>query len=390
VSLRTLNGMRTYARDAAVAFVAATASVTMLLARAEVTGPVRAFDVVAATATAVPLLWRTRAPVVVFWACLALAVAGDLAGSRTPGGVVASLVALYAIARHCRARHLAAPLAAVAVILTGSPVDGAMRWSDVTAAAAIVTATVLLGLNARTRQAYLASLEERARRLEHERDQQAALAAAAERARIAREMHDVVAHNLAVMVALADGAAYAPDKAGEAVRQVSATGRQALDEMRRLVGVLRAGDGGGGDGDGGGGGGGGERRPQPGFADIDGLVDQVRAAGVRVAVTTDGTPGAWGPGAGLAVYRIVQEALTNTLKHAGPGAGADLWLRYTDEGAEVEVVDDGAGRATGPVDGGRHGLAGMAERAAPYGGTVDAGPRPGRSGWRVHTRLRFS
>jgi signal transduction histidine kinase len=196
-------------------------------------------------------------------------------------------------------------------------------------------------------------------------------------------MHDIVAHNLAVMVALADGAGYAastsPERAADAMQKVSASGRQALSEMRRLVGLLRDGEPADPDG----------RAPQPGLGDLDRLVDQVRAAGVRVAVTREGVPGPWGPGAGLAIYRIVQEALTNILKHAGPHAGAEVRLRYEPARAEVEVVDDGAGRAARavpPAD--RHGLAGMAERAASYGGRLEAGPRPG-AGWRVHAYLCF-
>jgi signal transduction histidine kinase len=244
---------------------------------------------------------------------------------------------------------------------------------------------VLLGLTVSTRRAYLAELEERARRLERERDQQAQLAAATERARLARELHDIVAHNLAVMIALADGAAFtatvAPERAADAMQQVSGTGRQALAEMRRLLGLLRdsqppqAPS---------------ELAPQPGLEDLDELVDQVRAAGVRVTLTRAGVAGAWGPGAGLAVYRIVQEALTNTLKHAGPQASAQVRLRYTAAGVDLEITDDGAGRPAQPAaaTAGGHGLAGMTERAASYGGEVQAGPCRG-TGWRVRARLRF-
>src|SRR5262249_49944177 len=157
-----------------------------------------------------------------------------------------------------------------------------------------------------------------------DRDQQAQLAVATERTRIAREMHDIVAHNLAVIVALADGAAAtattAPQRAADVMQQVSTTGRQALGEMRRPVGLLRDGKQ---DADAEGR----VREPQPGLDDIDRLVEQIRAAGVQVALTREGVPGSWGPGAGLAVYRIVQEALTNTLKHAGPRAAAQVRLR---------------------------------------------------------------
>jgi signal transduction histidine kinase len=144
--------------------------------------------------------------------------------------------------------------------------------------------------------------------------------------------------------------------------------------MRRMVGVLKAEPG--------------VRGPQPGLDDIDPLVEQVRAAGTRVEVTRSGEPGPWGPGAGLAVYRIVQEALTNTLKHAGPRAVARVRLCYTADTAEIEVVDDGAGRPVVKSRGDGHGLAGMSERAASFGGRLEAGPAAA-AGWRVRTTLRF-
>jgi signal transduction histidine kinase len=197
-------------------------------------------------------------------------------------------------------------------------------------------------------------------------------------------MHDVVAHSLAVMIALADGAARSatstPERAADAMGKVSATGREALGEMRRLLGVLQdAGDGGGG------------RSPQPGLDDLDALVAQVRSAGPRVTLAVAGVPGAWGPGAGLAVYRIVQEALTNTLKHAGPDAAARVRLRYAADGVEIEVTDDGGRRPRAvqpPGAGHGHGLAGMAERAAAFGGVVTAEPCADGPGWRVHAQLR--
>jgi CheY-like chemotaxis protein len=233
-------------------------------------------------------------------------------------------VAVYTVARHGPRRHLWPVIAVIAlpaavVLLWNGP-----NWTALGFVTAVLAATVLLGVTVSTREAYLAALEERARRLERDRDQQAQLAVAAERARIARDMHDIVAHNLAVIVALADGAALtataAPERAADTMNKVSATGRQALGEMRRLLGVLRDDDAG--------------RAPQPGLANLDALVEQVRAAGMRVALTTEGVPGTCGPGAGLAIYRIVQEALTNTLKHAGPQANAHVRLRYRDDGAD--------------------------------------------------------
>jgi signal transduction histidine kinase len=214
-------------------------------------------------------------------------------------------------------------------------------------------------------------------------------------------MHDIIAHNIAVMIALADGAAYTapadPAQAAEVMTQVSETGRSALTEMRRLLGIMRqpvpGGDA--------------ARAPQPTLADLDTLLERVRRAGLTAVLTESGTRPALPPGAQLAIYRIVQESLTNTLKHAS-AASARVFLRYDPGVTEIEITDDGragsavAGAAPGtprpgygtgsPVPGpggasGGHGIAGMTERAAVFGGTLTAAPRPG-GGWRVHARLR--
>ena len=201
---------------------------------------------------------------------------------------------------------------------------------------ALAIAAGVLGTSVRHRRALLASLEDRAARLELERDQQGLLAAAAERARIAREMHDIVAHNLTVMIALADGAVFAaeraPEKATTAMETVSATGRQALTEMRRLLGVLRDD----------------EARHRccchsPGVPQIDQLVEQVRAAGLPVTLEVAGDGRALPAGAQLTVFRLVQEALTNTLKHAGASAAAACACATPGDGVDVEVTDTGSG-----------------------------------------------
>ena len=337
-----------------------------------------------------PLVWRRRAPVLVFWTILGLAGAALI---TSPPAIVQgvypeslALVAIYTVARYRPRRYLWPAIGVLEGILVVVAWRQDQPWTSLALGTSALAATVLLGVTVSTRRAYLAELEERARRLERERDQQAQLAVATERARIARELHDIVAHNLAVMIALADGAAsvatVAPDRAAATMQQVSGTGRQALAEMRRLLGLLRDGEPPQAPS---------ELTPQPGLDDLDELVDQIRAAGVRVELTRQGTAGAWGPGAGLAVYRILQEALTNTLKHAGPQASAQVRLRYTAAGADLEVIDDGAGRPAQPAAGavaGGHGLAGMIERASSYGGHLEAGPCPG-TGWRVRARLRF-
>jgi signal transduction histidine kinase len=322
----------------------------------------------------VPLIWRRRAPVVVFWVLYGMVEAIAATGIDLPGGVLVMPIAIYAVARYRPRRYLAPIAVAVELALVVAWIVDDEPWASLIPVNAILIATALLGTNLATRRAYLDELEERARRLERERDQRARLATAAERARIAREMHDVVAHNLTVMVALADAAALTatatPQAAGEKMTQVAATGREALDEMRRMLGVLHEPPA--------------KLDPQPGLADLDRLVEQVRSAGLRVALTQQGEPNGWGPGAGLAVYRIVQEALTNTIKHAGPGATAQVRLCYSPTGMDLEVTDNGALRPADAKTG--HGLAGMSERAAAFGGWVDAGPLPVQ-GWRVRAHM---
>ncbi|MGW4031078.1 sensor histidine kinase [Streptomyces sp. NPDC004838] len=242
-----------------------------------------------------------------------------------------------------------------------------------------------LGDSIRTRRAYFLQLEERAARLEKEREAQSKVAVAAERARIARELHDVVAHNVSVMVVQADGAAYvldaAPDQAKQALQTISTTGRQALAEMRRLLGVLRTGD----DPESG------EYVPQPDVQQIEELVEQVRRSGVTVDFKIEGTPRQLPSGVELTAYRIVQEALTNSRKHGGPEVGASVRLVYFDDGLGLLVEDDGRGAAhelyeDGGADGQGHGLIGMRERVGMVGGTLDAGPRPG-GGFRISALL---
>ncbi|MFE2419565.1 sensor histidine kinase [Streptomyces hokutonensis] len=243
----------------------------------------------------------------------------------------------------------------------------------------------VLGDSMRTRRAYFAQLEERAARLEKEREAQAKVAVAAERARIARELHDVVAHNVSVMVVQADGAAYvldsAPDQAKKALETISSTGRQALAEMRRLLGVLRTGEHKEA----------GEYVPQPDVEQIDDLVQQCRTSGLPVDFKVEGTPRPLPSGVELTAYRIVQEALTNTRKHGGPNTGASVRLVYFDDGLGLLVEDDGKGAPhelyeEGGVDGQGHGLIGMRERVGMVGGTLDAGPRPG-GGFRISALL---
>ncbi|WP_422115049.1 sensor histidine kinase [Brachybacterium sp. UNK5269] len=223
---------------------------------------------------------------------------------------------------------------------------------------------------ARVRQLDLT--RQRAAQAAREREQRTALAVAAERARIAREMHDVVAHSLSVIIAQADGgrfvAAQKPEQAVEVLGTIGETGRAALADMRSLLGVLREQD---------------ETSfgPQPGPEMLPELVERVRAAGLEVSLTLEGPLEDLPPATGLSLFRLVQESLTNVLKHAGPAAHAAVRIRRTPQLLAVEIVDDGQGGAA-PGDGQGHGITGMRERMSVLGGSLQAGPLPGR-GYRV-------
>ncbi|WP_233507373.1 ATP-binding protein [Spongiactinospora gelatinilytica] len=335
------------------------------------------------TVLLLPLFWRRRWPRVVFAMVATLSFGQWAAGLDAVVGNISVLIAMYTVA----VRHTLRWSVAAAVVAEFGVWLAMGGWNDrgVTAFASgsvFVVAIWLAGIYANTRRRYLEGLEERAERAERERDQQAIIAAAAERARIARELHDVVAHNVSVIVVQADGAAYTidgdPEQARRAVQTISATARQALAEMRRLVGVLRQ-DGGPPE----------EYAPQPGLDQIGELITQVRASGLPVEVRVSGEPGAVPAGEQLAIYRIVQEALTNTLKHGGPGAGATVAIEYGPREITLVVSDDGRGAGAPPAGGGNaggHGLVGMRERVTMYGGQVHTGPRPG-GGFHVHVTL---
>ncbi len=344
-------------------------------------------------ALVLPLTFRRRAPYAVFGIIASVAFVQWLTFRAMPGDI-AVLLALYTVAAHCPRRRtlVAYAVAELGVVLAatgfvpepgGHPSSHAAFWLKAAfMLSGATTAAAVLGLNVRARRAQLIALHERARELERQRDQQAALAVAEERSRIAREMHDIVTHNLSVMVALADGAVYAnphaPEKATAAMRQSAETGRQALTDMRRFLGVLRADEPDA------------LRHPQPGIGQLTALATQVRAAGLPVELLLDGEAAAVPPGAQLTVYRLVQESLTNTMKHTAPGAKAVVRVRITAGAIELEVCDDGRPRPAPGAKAGHattgQGLAGMRERAAGYGGTLAAGPRPG-GGWRVAVTL---
>lgn len=329
-----------------------------------------------------PLFWRRRHPLAVFAITAGMSFLQWLAGIEAIAANLAVLVAMYGVAsrRATRWAIAAGAVAELGVVLALLRQDTSLV-ETLPSASVFVIATWITGIYVSTRRRYVESLVERAERAERERDQQARIATAAERVRIARELHDVVAHNVSVMVVQAGGAGYAiesdPDQARRAVQTISTTGRQALAEMRRLVGVLRE------DADK-------EDRyaPQPGLAQLGDLIEQVRRSGLPTEFTVSGPRRDLPDGEQLVIYRIVQEALTNALKHGGPAARATVDVVYGAREIELKVTDDGRG-ASAPLVNGGHGLIGMHERVAMYGGTLDAGPRIG-GGFHVIARLPMS
>jgi signal transduction histidine kinase len=340
--------------------------------------------------TAVVLFWRRRAPVLVTAAVVALLVANIAMTGTTAAFDLALAFAVYAVAANRPTSTAwattigAAALFAPTIWLFGEQVSESMDSTGETITAdprvpsivsfAILTLIALaIGTSVRNRRQHIAELVERANALARDREQQAELARVTERSRIAREMHDVVAHSLSVMIALADGAGAAlersPDRARTALGELSETGRSALSDMRRVLGVLDRTNA--------------PLEPQPGQPDLGELVERFRTAGltVRAQGLDDTLPG--DAGVQLAVYRIVQESLTNALRHA-PGSTVDLTVASTPEDVTVKVVDHGGVRGTESPGAGR-GLIGMRERAGVYGGTVEAGPW--HDGWQVLATL---
>ena len=340
--------------------------------------------VVLALASAIPLVWRRRRPAEVLGLAGLTSIALELAGYSNAGPITV-LVALYTVASIAERRR---SLQALAVTATAVLVVLVANWDELTAidvfANYVVFGTAwILGDNVRTRRRYVAELEEKAVRMEAEREAQAERAAVAERTRIARELHDVVAHSVSMMTVQAGAARRLLDRTGadsdarDAVATVEATGREALAELRRAVGVLRE------DGEGSG------TAPQPGVGDIAALVARAQDAGLSVELTLEGEPRPLPSGVDLSAYRIAQEALTNAFKHAGP-AHAVVRVCYGTDALEVQVIDDGRGAAADPAPGGGgNGLVGMRERVAMFGGDLRAGPRPG-GGYEVRARLPLS
>jgi signal transduction histidine kinase len=337
-------------------------------------------DAILVPLTTLPLAVRRYRPLAV----LAITVSAEtlllLFSSRVqvPLGVI---VALYTVAARCeRPVSLKAAEWVALPIIVGVTVNSGPHPERIIPKLALFAIAWVLGDNIRTRRAYLAELEARAARLEREREEQAQRAVIEERTRIARELHDVIAHNVSVMVVQASAGEELfdsdPRRARESLSAVASTGRAALTELRRLLGVIRAEEEHAGAA---------AYAPQPGIEYLAELVAQMRETGLAVELSVLGEPRELPEGVGLCAYRIVQEALTNTLKHAD-ASQARVSVRYVSDALELRITDDGRGAA--PVNGDTtgHGLIGMRERVALFGGELSVGPLAGQ-GFEVSARL---
>jgi signal transduction histidine kinase len=325
---------------------------------------------------ALSLAWRRRAPLIVLAVAIAASVAANFAvvldAATTPA--VALVVAVYSVGAHTERVREWIGLAGVAALI-GANAAEQLSFGDLLLITMILGGAWLAGRAMRHWRERERTLERLTVDLEREREEKARAAVAEERVRIARELHDVVAHAISVIVLQARGGrrslATDPAEARVALNTIEATGSEALAEMRRLLGMLRRDD---------------EEitlAPQPSLGYLDTLAAQTREAGLPVDLSVEGEPIELPPGVDLSAYRIVQEALTNALKHAGP-ATARVVVRYGKDDLELEIADTGPGAAAS--DGEGHGLVGMRERVSLYGGRLEAGPRDG-GGFAVRARL---
>jgi signal transduction histidine kinase len=374
---RRPRGRRSFAFDLALALLAAAAELAQIIgATGAPAAPSLALAVVAGGA----LVLRRRAPVAVLATILAAGVAIVALGDDPSG--LSMLIALYTTAAYCELRVSLAALvltAATAATLSAVTVDAPGRQTSATFGAIIAAALTIgawaLGAYAQTRRRYLRELQERAASAEREREQLARIAVHEERASIARELHDIVAHSVSVMLLGVRGARdvlrSAPDAAEETLARVERSGEQSLAELRRILALLREPEQTA------------QSHPQPSLAELNELVAGYREAGLPVRLEVIGEPTPLASGVELSVYRIVQEALTNTLKHTDP-SNVTVTLAFRDSRLELEVVDDGT-PTLGVLTPGQ-GLVGMRERVALLGGELETGQRQG-GGFRVAAQL---
>jgi signal transduction histidine kinase len=339
----------------------------------------------------IPLIWRRTHTFPVFLVCTGVALVQWAMNARLMPADIGLLVALYAVAVYGNVKQsrIALGIGMFGVLLATtrywSSSDPKQQFTIMVALAALVFGVWAFGERRRTRALYVAQLEERAAQLEHDRDREAKLAVTEERTRIAREIHDVVAHGLSIMIVQADGGLYAadasPEQAKKALATIGDTGRTSLTEMRKMLGLLKDDVRADLDPD--------QPRPQPGVSQLPELIENVCQAGLAVEYQVTGQPRDLPALLGLTAYRIVQEGLTNMLKHAGPGARTSVQLDYGQEMLTVVVTDDGRGAAAAAGTDPGHGLVGMRQRASISGGTVTAGPKAG-GGYEVIARLPYN
>ncbi|MBB5837650.1 sensor histidine kinase [Kribbella italica] len=349
------------------------------------------FAGVVGVALLVPLIWRRSYPELVFFGVSAIAVLQWLAGIELQAGNIGLLVALYTISVYGEVRfsRIALGIGGLGVLMATARYWANSDWRQqitmMVAFGSVVFGVWAFGERRRTRGLYVAQLEERAVQAERDRDREATLAVTNERTRIAREIHDVVAHGLSIMIVQADGGLYAadasPEQAKKALATIGDTGRASLTEMRKMLGLLKQDEQNELDPN--------QPRPQPGVSSLPELVENVREAGLTVDYEVTGTPRDLPALLGLTAYRIVQEGLTNTLKHAGPGARTSVTLDFGREMLTVVVTDDGRGGGVAPSSDAGHGLVGMRQRASISGGTVNAGPKAG-GGYEVVAKLPYA
>jgi signal transduction histidine kinase len=331
----------------------------------------------AALLSTLPLLVRRRWPVQVLAATLIVGVAIPTAAVFWPP----ALVAVYTVAsrRPWRVAVIGAVAAVVALDIHRVLWGYSLPLFGVISGLALAGAALALGLYQATRLAYFEQIRDRAARLERERELLDEQAATQERLRIARELHDVVAHNVSLMVIQAQAVGATADDAAAArqgARTIAELGRDAMSEMHRTLELMRADSGQE------------ERAPQPALNDLGSLLERARAAGVNVELAVTGPQRPLPAGVELSAYRIIQEALTNVIKHSGSDR-ASVQLTYGSDDLELEIVDHGAGTEQSAMPGSGHGLVGMRERVALFGGSLEAGPVNG-SGYRVLATLPYA
>ncbi|MGH2857939.1 MAG: sensor histidine kinase [Solirubrobacteraceae bacterium] len=336
----------------------------------------RALAALALGVCVIALLMRHRAPLVVLAIVLALA----LGLGWGPVVILPVLLAAFTVAEYSRrSRLIAAVAVAIAVVICTQAIHGApLTLGSVVSPLVMLGLAVAVGLYLRARADYIGGLRERAERLERERELLADQAVAQERVRIARELHDVVAHNVSLMVVQAQAVAATTDpdeRQGDALNRVADLGRDALSEMHRMLGVLRIHNGADA-----------EREPSPGMLQIPTLIERTRSAGLDARLVLEGEPCSLPAGVDLSAYRIVQEALTNVIRHAA-ATHAIVTVAYRRDALEITVLDDGCAEVATETRPGGHGLIGMRERVALFGGELTAGPRPDANGYRVRALL---